>query len=169
MPTTAQSRSIIWKLTLCYWQVSQTAAHGLGNKKRDSLFFQPLCHVLWKQILEWQQKLVPLFKATMPVIMTQESVSQLIWIINFGAVLERKTWKCSPFGISLCTSNSLWSSGLTSSLRIWQASTMWQTENKGMRERRWASVWFSKVFPVNTNCQSFSQYRQNIFGASWIR
>lgn len=39
MPTTSQSRSIIWKPTFCYWQLSQTAAWGLGNEKKVSLFF----------------------------------------------------------------------------------------------------------------------------------
>lgn len=86
MPTAPQPRSIIWRQTLCCWQEFQTAVQGLGNEKRDFLFFQPLCYILWKQIFKWQQELVPLFKASMPVIMI---VSQQIWIISFGAVLER--------------------------------------------------------------------------------
>lgn len=66
---------------------------GTGEEKKDSLFFQPLCLVLWKNIFKWQQEPVPLFKAIMPVITTQESVSQLVWITSSGAVLGRNTYK----------------------------------------------------------------------------
>lgn len=153
MPTTAQPRSIFWKPALCYWKVSQTAAQGLGKEKKDSLFFQPLWLVLWEQVLMWQQKPQPLLTAITSVIMTQETASQLIRIVSFGAVLGRNTWKCSPCNIILCITNWSHSNGLIFSPRIWQDWAVWQSDKNRLRERDW-SVYYDSQKHCQTEVNS---------------
>lgn len=109
------------------------SSSGTGESEKRFPLFKPLCLVLWKKIFKWQQEPVPLFRVIMPVIMTQELVSQLIWIVSFGAVLEEEHLEAQCLQHQLVHKWSplfQWSHEFSEE----HIPAVWQTEKDGLRE-----------------------------------